>query len=195
MHVDHGEDAGSQGDAVAAQAVGVTRAVPALVVAQGDIQGGAQVLDRGEQFVAQAGMAFGDLPFTRIQAAGLVEDVLGDDQLADVVQQGAAAQVVELPFVHVEFAGELDGPVRHALGVGLGLAPGGLEGARPALDGGVVRQGQLHVGALQVAEERGAVDGHAGGAGQGGEELEPVVGGLQQRCGGRSRAPPPPVPW
>ncbi len=48
VHVDHGEDAGCQGDAVAAQAVGVTGPVPALVVAQGDIQGGAQVLDVGQ---------------------------------------------------------------------------------------------------------------------------------------------------
>ncbi len=132
-----------------------------------------------KQFVAQARMAFGDLPLAVIEHARLVEDVLGDDQLADVVQQGAAAQVVEVPLVHVELTGELDGPVGDALGVSLGLAPGGLEGARPALDGGVVRQGQLHVGALQVLEERGAVDGDAGGARQGGEELEPVIGGLQ----------------
>ncbi len=79
-----------------------SRCRPSARDGAGDVEGGAQVLDRREQLVTPARVARGDLPLGVVEAAGLVEDDLGDDQLADIVQQGAAAQVVEVLLVHAQ---------------------------------------------------------------------------------------------
>ncbi len=66
------------------------------MVAVGDIQAAAQVGDRREHFIGIDRMLAHDLPFLVIQGAGLMKDGIRYAHLANVVQDGAAADVSNL---------------------------------------------------------------------------------------------------
>ena len=78
-------------------------------------------------------------PLGVIERTRLVEDVIGHDHLADVVQQRAPAHVRELVCGHAEGSREHACQLGRALRVAKRLAVTHLECERPALEGGVVR--------------------------------------------------------
>ena len=85
--VDDREDARADGDVGAADAIGIARAVPVLVVMPDDRHDGIRKIDRREDLRANRRVELHLLVFGRRELAGLVEDVLGNRDLAGVVQQ------------------------------------------------------------------------------------------------------------
>src|SRR6185436_4998070 len=63
------------------------------------------------------------------EAARLVEDAVGDGELADVVQQAAAAQVAQRGARQREHAADVDRDLRDALGVTRGVGRLGVDHA------------------------------------------------------------------
>ncbi len=95
--VGDGDDAGLEIDVVALQAARIALAVEPLVMGAGDCG-----RDRRRRRCARgscspsAGMALDLGPFVVIELAGLVEDLVGDAELADIVQQRGAPQTAAL---------------------------------------------------------------------------------------------------
>ncbi len=99
------------------------------------------------------------------EAAWLVEDRVGDAQLADVVQEAGAAQVAQLGGAEAELAADADRVCGDAVGVARGVGALGVDhrGKRlgDAVDAGIVGRDEAAVGgrrreplARQVGEER-----------------------------------------
>ena len=174
VDVNGGEYAGRQGYRVPLEAARVAGAVPFLVVAVGDVEGGAEIDDGRKELIGDYGVPPHDLPLVFIERAGLEEYPVGDAHLADVVEQGAPAHVDMLLLSHVHLAGYPERQVRNAAAVALGLPVPQVQGPGPALYRFVVGERQVHVGALQLIEERGVVYGYGGLSGQGLEEVHPV---------------------
>ena len=85
--VDHRQDAGADRDLVAAQAARIADAVPVLVMGADDRHDRIRKLDRRQDVGADVDVRLHRLELVRCQLAGLVEDVLGNRQLAGVVEQ------------------------------------------------------------------------------------------------------------
>ena len=102
-----------------------------------------------------------------VSGAIFEQDGVGDTHLADVVQQGAAADVNQIAFADAGCPGQGQGRFGDAQGVAFGLVIPQVQGARPAHDGIVVGHCQADVGALQAFEHLGVVDGDGGLAGEG----------------------------
>jgi hypothetical protein len=83
------------------------------------------------------------LEFFRSQASGLVDDVFGNRQLADVVQQGGRAQRFDFVFRKTQFLRDLNREYAHALQVPVRGMVLGFDGKREALDGPQVQRGSL----------------------------------------------------
>src|SRR3990170_8746551 len=101
--------------------MGVTGAVPLLVVAQGNRQRWAEERDRREPIVGVLRVAAHDVPLFRGECAGLQKDPVGDGHLADVMQQGAPSYVHDVSFRHADGAGQTIGHLDDAHTVPLGL--------------------------------------------------------------------------
>jgi hypothetical protein len=85
--VSRGDDPRLQWDLLAGEAVGVAAAVPALMVGahdQADVVH--EAADGIEHLLALDGVRLDDLPLAVIELVRLVDDLLGDRDLADVVQ-------------------------------------------------------------------------------------------------------------
>ena len=72
---------------------------------------------RGEDALADDGVAAHQRPLVVVERAGLVEDGRGDRHLADVVQLGRVGDVVEVVRAHPEPATDRGGQVGDAVGV------------------------------------------------------------------------------
>jgi len=102
-------------DLVAAQAVGIARAIIALVMPADD---GLQVpgeLDGGEQLEAPDRMHLHDLELLARQRAGLVQDLVRHPDLAKIVQVRAQPNRGQGRFIQRQFARYGKGALRHAL--------------------------------------------------------------------------------
>ena len=112
VHVGDGHDAGGQRDGLAGQAVGIAPAVAALVVMARDVDGHLQET-RAKPCRSATFCSVSDPMVVCVcmrtnssgrQLAGLEQDVVGQPDLADVVQRGAALQ--HLDEIRVDLAGE-----------------------------------------------------------------------------------------
>ena len=83
------------------------------------------------------------LEFFRGQAPGLVDDVFGNRQLADVVQQRSRAQRFDFGFGKSQFLRDLNREYAHALQVLVRGVVLGFDGQRKGLDGAQVQRGDL----------------------------------------------------
>jgi hypothetical protein len=91
-------------DVVAGEAVGIAAAVPLFVVPVGDFLGQGEELQRHldvllgllDGFAAQSGVRLHHHPFVGRERPGLQQDVVGNADLADVVQRRRAAQKVDV---------------------------------------------------------------------------------------------------
>ena len=91
--VDRCEEAGRQGDLLPFETARIAGAVPLLMVGVGDLQRRAEETDRREPLLGVFRVPPHDRPFLVVQRSGFEEDGVGDAHLADVMEQGAAADV------------------------------------------------------------------------------------------------------
>ena len=89
-----GDDPGLERDLFAGEAVRVAAAVPALVVgADDDADLAHEAADALEHLLALDGVGLDDRPLVGVELAGLVDDLLGDRDLADVVEERGELEV------------------------------------------------------------------------------------------------------
>src|SRR5216684_5783566 len=116
-----GDDACLHRNLVGGQAVGIAAAAPLLMVvfhARDDVDELGHAAHDGRSF---GGMSFHHLELVLAQRAGLAQDPVVDTDLADVVQQGADAEVAHLLFAEAEVLSDADRVARHALRMAAGV--------------------------------------------------------------------------
>ena len=159
MH-EHVEDVGDVGDPrdgrdrLAGEAVGVARAVPALVVVADDPLGDLEQLRiaAAEHARAQQRVRLDDLELLLGQPAGLEQDRVRDRDLADVVQRRGVADEVHHPVAEAQPARQHGREVADALGV--------LARVVVAVLGGLGEPAQaVELGALHLAAARDGLGG------------------------------------
>ena len=112
-----------------ARVVAVAPAVPALLVVEHQRRRRAQAVDGVEDARADLRVALDDRALGLVQRAGLVEDVLGHADLADVVERAGDPQMAELGRGQPQAAAHLQGVAAHPLEMPLGVDVLGLDGA------------------------------------------------------------------
>ena len=105
------------GISIAREPVRIAGAVPALVGGADDRRDRAQGSGGAEDPLAEDRVLSHEVPLGTVQRAGLVEDPVGDADLADVVQLRRATDLVELLARHPEPAGDRHRELGHAAGV------------------------------------------------------------------------------
>src|SRR5579864_1273972 len=110
IRVDHGQDAGSQGDLLASQSVGIPRAVPMLLVVADQFRHRLHSVHRKEDLLADSGMLPHDDPLLVGEGSRLFEDLVGHPDLSDVVEQGGPANVLNLALPAAQPPGDGLGP-------------------------------------------------------------------------------------
>ncbi len=108
-HVRDGDHAPDQRYALAGESARVAAAVPPLVVTGGDHRRHLQHrrAAASEQARPERGVAFHHVVLLRGQVSALEQDVVGDGDLADVVQRGRLAQTPDLLRAHSQTRADL----------------------------------------------------------------------------------------
>ena len=115
--VDDGEHAGAQRNGFSRQPFGVPRPIPALMMAFDVGRDGIRERHRADDVRADLRVDAHALELVGRQPAGLRKNVLGDRQLADVVQQRGHLHAFHFVRRHACRAGELRGSRLHAADV------------------------------------------------------------------------------
>ena len=109
------------GISLARLSVRIALAVHALVARAGDLEHDRIEVDLLEDVLGDHRVLLHHLPLLVVERARLVEDALRDPDLADVVQEGADLDRIELVALVAEAFGERDGDVGDALRVAAGV--------------------------------------------------------------------------
>ena len=96
VRIGDADDPGAEGDLVALQAVGISAAVEAFVVMQHDGDRLAQVRGGLEDDLPDARMLADRLPLVVGEGGRLVQDLLGDRDLSEVVQERSDSDALDL---------------------------------------------------------------------------------------------------
>ena len=147
-------DARGERDLLAGDAVRVAAAVPALVLVADRVRHRGEAGQRPQDALADDGVLAHQLPLLGVEPAGLVEDLVGDPDLADVVEQRDRADLVGRAAVQAEAAGDRAGELVDLVGVAAGVAVARLEGGGQRADDGAVGVGRAALLALDVAQHR-----------------------------------------
>jgi hypothetical protein len=174
--LDDREDAGADRDAVRGQPLRIPLAVPALVLRQDDRRHRIGERHGGNDFGADLRVDPEAIEFFRRQWSRLDQDVLGDRQFSDVVEQRGGFDALDLRGGQCHRLGQPAGQELDAATVNLGALILGIDRPRQRLDG---RQMQvrrlLRVPLLHgQAADRGAVDQVDGGQPRHGDQREPI---------------------
>ena len=141
--VDDRDDARAERDRLAGEALRVAGPVPALVVvAHAGERVGREAVDARDDAVADVGVALHLAPLVRREAAGLQQDLVADADLADVVEQRAEPDRLDLLAPRARGARPSASREREPPAVQLGVAVARLDGARDRLDRGVEGRAQ-----------------------------------------------------
>jgi hypothetical protein len=201
--VGDGGDPGHRGDLLAGEAVGVARAVPALVVVADDPLGHLEQLGGGpaEHARAEQGVGLDHLVLLSGEPARLEQDGVGDRDLAEVVQRRRLPDEPHHPVAVTGAAREQRGQVADPLGVLVGVvvavlrrqcqAPQALELGRVELAAARDRLGGDHALELRrpVAQR---VQLHECAQAAGGDRVERVARADHVEHGDHGRAEPQP---
>ena len=141
--VDDREDTGAQRDLVALEALRITLAVPALVVAEDQRSHRVRKRHRADDLGAHLRVHADLLELFLRQRSGFRQDVLRHGELADVVQQGGGLDTLDLGLGHPESLGDTRRIDLHAANVRLGGLILGVDGERERFDRGQVEVGHL----------------------------------------------------
>ncbi len=141
VDVGDGEDAGVERKLGGDEAVGVSAAVEFFMVLSGDASDVLEAVDAAEDLFGETGMTFDDGELLGGEFAGLVEDGVGDAELAEIVEQSGAVDALDARGSEAEFACDGDGGVGDADGVSEGEGGFGIddlgEGLADGVDAGV----------------------------------------------------------
>lgn len=136
-----GKDAGGLIETRAVVAAEITFAIQTFMVGGGDFTERVEAGNAAEDFVGIVGVLLDDFPFGGVQFAGFFEDGVGDAELADVVEEGGAAEEFDLFGGEVEGLGDGDGGGGDTVGVAVGERRLGVddfgEGLADIVDAGV----------------------------------------------------------
>src|ERR1035438_8832973 len=94
--IDRRKHTRTHGNLVAFQSVGIAGTVPALVMRTNDGRYRIRECDTLQDFGANLSMDLGLLKFFGSERSGLVDDVFGNREFADIVQQGGGAEGFDL---------------------------------------------------------------------------------------------------
>ena len=147
------DDARRERDRVADEPVRVAVAVPALVLVAHGAGDGLQAGDGREDALADHRVLAHEHPLRGVERAGLVEERVGDADLADVVEQGDGGELGHLLAAQAEAGADGDREVVHGVGVLAGVAVAGLEGRGERLDDRAHRLRGAAALALEVAQD------------------------------------------
>jgi len=157
--VAHEHDAAGQRDLVSAQAVGITLAVEALVARAHDLGRTLKGRRGAEHALADQRVAAHEAPLLGFERTRLVEDRVGDRDLADVVQLRRALDVVEHRFGHAHALADRSGESRDLTGVlvqlGVALGEDAQDDVARLLLGGDAACALVRVHALVGRHQRG----------------------------------------
>src|SRR5439155_8433324 len=112
----------------------VAGAVPALVAVPYDRANIGEPLDRLEDPLTERRVLLDDQALVGGEGSGLGQDLRGDPDLADVVEQGSKLKPLQGLLVELEPAAEAEGEVSDRPGVGRGVRVIRLERIRERLD-------------------------------------------------------------
>src|SRR6267378_214475 len=169
------EDARAERDRLSPELVRISAAVPALLVREHDLRGGAEEVDGLQDAVAHLGMPPHLRPLCLGQRTRLEENAVRNADLADVVEERAAADVLDLVLGYAHPPGDGDGVAHHALGVIAGLVLASVERVHQ-------RHQRVRIGLRDAFQRRGQLGGALAHpprealvvAGTGGAELAPA---------------------
>ena len=172
VHVADGEDAGLEVELGLVEAAGVAAAVEPLVVVEHEpAHGRGEVAELAEQVMAPLGMPADDRELVLRERARLLQDPVGDGELADVVEQAAGREAAEPARRKAELLADLHGQERDAarvlLRVGVLAGEAQRERADAGAEEGLFRRDEARCGraagervrlggAVQVECDRGA---------------------------------------
>ena len=126
-----------------AESLGISRAIPALVVRADNRRHGIGKRDALQNLRAHQGMHLHLFELFRREFSGLVDDLFRDGEFPDIVQQGGRPQSFDLAFRQLQFFGHGYGISAHALQVSVRGLVLGLDGQRQGLDGAHVQRRDL----------------------------------------------------
>ena len=109
VRVGDGDNAADQRDLIALQAAGVAGAVVALVVAGDGLEHLFELRNLADQHFADRDVPLHDRVLLGVERCGLLQDLIGHGEFANVVQQAGDAEGALRLFGQVEPHGELDG--------------------------------------------------------------------------------------
>ena len=157
--VDHAQRSRREGDLLAAQTVGVTGAVPALVVVT---HAEDQVLleQRADDVGAEHRMLAHQVPLLGVQHAGLEQDAVGDADLADVVEIGGLFGAAYALFGPAQSRAQQHHVGRHARRVAEGVDVLGVQSRAQRLEVTQVHRLDVRVEA-GVLDREGELRAHA----------------------------------
>ena len=136
------------------EAVRVSRAIPSLVLGPNDRAQRGKERNGGEDAFADHRVLAHDGKFLRRQRPGLLQDVAGDADLADVVEQGSVLEQAQLVGGQVESLPHVDRELGGFPRVRLGVAVFCIQGGRQGADGGDVTLLLLAAAGLVLVEQR-----------------------------------------
>src|SRR3954470_23464035 len=137
-------------DLLARDAVGIAAPVPPLVTVADDLAHLLQLLDRSDDLLAELGVRLHDGALVRGQTTGLREDRALDADLADVVQERAELEPLQLRLVEPELAADAQRQIGDPTRVRRRVLVVGLERVRERLD----RRDERTLEAFEVARVR-----------------------------------------
>src|SRR5947209_8782473 len=130
------DDSGFDRNLLALQAVRIAGPIPALVLGSDDRTERREELDRDEDPLADHRMFSHDGELLWGEWSRFLEDVAGDADLADVVQERAIFHQPQLFTGQTEPPPDIDGELRRLTRMRLGVAVLGIERGRQRADGG-----------------------------------------------------------
>ncbi len=141
--VGNGQDAGADGDLCTVDAVGIAAAVVLLVMVSDDGHDRIREVDAFQNLGADQRVGFELFELFAGEFAGLGDDVFGDGQFADVVEQGGGLQRLQVLSGYAEFTAEFHGVDLDALQVVVGGMVLGVNRQCQSLNGAQVQRGHL----------------------------------------------------
>ena len=114
--------------------VGVAGAVPVFVMELDGAEVGHEAVDAFEDAAADDGVLFDDVPLLVGEAAGLLQDAVGDADFADVVEKRADADALDVRGGQIHGGGDGAGKLADTMAVAGGVAIARVESAGERAD-------------------------------------------------------------
>ncbi len=125
----------ANGDVFARESVGIAGTIEEFVVVQNHKADARELRERLEEPCGERHVGLHGVPFFGIERAVLVEDVFGDADFADIVEDGGQTNFLDFGFGQTERFSEQSSVGGNLLGVALGVLILGIDGVGEGSDG------------------------------------------------------------